>query len=314
MRLAKPAAIAFGLAAASGVALVLSGSASAADSSLGTASGTNSQPGAPVQQQVGQQNTDSTQTATNANSDQSKSSDVSQTDGRTDSAKPVAADPSAPGPGAGAMAVKVVISSSVPVVGQAPDPAASRPVPSVASAPAQSAQPAVSQAASEAEAKAADSDQPVPVYRTAVLPLQPTIIAREGQISDLASTVPTPPKPDKAPVPAKSSGALGKLTAELAGVVVPQLFALPALMGTRLPAMPGLGVLILVMLPVFVFSYGLWLRRGGFATAARSDSPARAAVLYLLHQPWVMPQRRRAKRITHFLVSELAGVHVMGAA
>jgi hypothetical protein len=130
----------------------------------------------------------------------------------------------------------------------------------------------------------APASAPTVTYQTRMMPLQPTITGRVGaEVNDLASSLPTPPKPAKAPVPAKSNGALVKLTAVLAGVVVPQplLLADAAVAETR-AGLIGAGLLIL-MLAVFVFTYGLWLRRGGFATAARSDAPAPGSSLHLLH-------------------------------
>jgi hypothetical protein len=123
--------------------------------------------------------------------------------------------------------------------------------------------------------------------RTTILKLQPTITNRVKVLSeDLAATVPSAAAPVKAPTPAKSTGLLGHLKAELAGTTIPQPvlpFGLAA--GTLMFAV-NLLTLIVLLANVFTFTYGLWLRRGGFATAARSDAPSNSllpvATPYLL--------------------------------
>ncbi len=109
------------------------------------------------------------------------------------------------------------------------------------------------------------------VFHSTVLPIQP-VITSHALPEDLATGVPSAPVKAKAPSLPKSNGAFGHLIAVLAGTIVPQLF-LPnfAPVGAATDIL-SLLVLSLVAAGVFVFSYGLWLRRGGFATAARGDS------------------------------------------
>jgi hypothetical protein len=113
----------------------------------------------------------------------------------------------------------------------------------------------------------------VVAYHSAWLRIQPVITNHPAEV-DLAAAMPSVPVADKAPVPAKSNGTLGQLTGILAATVVPQLL-LPVVDGAYRLALTGLLILVLLSTAVFVFTYGLWLRRGGFATAARSDAPTR---------------------------------------
>jgi hypothetical protein len=115
------------------------------------------------------------------------------------------------------------------------------------------------------------------VSHTTVLAIQPMITSRLA--TDLAALIPSAPAPvkDQAPVPAQSTGLLGNLTAQLAGTALPQLFTSHALAVSHLLTALNLAALIILLMNVFTFTYGLWLRRGGFATAARSDSPALVA-------------------------------------
>jgi hypothetical protein len=124
--------------------------------------------------------------------------------------------------------------------------------------------------------------QPAPVaapalmYHSSVLPIQPVITSHQVLGNDLAASMPSAPVAEKMPVPAKSSGVLGKLGLVLAGVVVPQSFTSQAV-GAGLAAPVAIWLILLAVLALlFVSSYGAWLRRGGFATAARSDVPAPA--------------------------------------
>jgi len=115
---------------------------------------------------------------------------------------------------------------------------------------------------------------PVVVFHSAVLRIQPTIMnPAAAQPGDLAATVPSAPVSEKAPVPAKSNGALGHLSAILASSVVPQLFSIHATPIGRAMLVFGVVAFLFLFASVFYYSYGLWLRRGGFATAARSDVP-----------------------------------------
>ena len=115
---------------------------------------------------------------------------------------------------------------------------------------------------------------PVIRFRSELLPVQPTIVSYEPAPADFAAALPSAPMQRQQPHPAKSSGLLGSLTVVLAGTVVPQPLMLGGLGIVPLAATLILGLLLVVLLTVFVFTYGSWLRRGGFATAARSDEPA----------------------------------------
>jgi hypothetical protein len=112
------------------------------------------------------------------------------------------------------------------------------------------------------------------VYRSALLTIQPTIINNDTDVSDLASSIPSAAVPSKVPSPAKSNGGLDQLSLVLAGTVVPPSF-LPAVMPVdRLKLLLSLVTLAVLLVNLIVLSYGVWLRKGGFATAARSDSSA----------------------------------------
>lgn len=113
------------------------------------------------------------------------------------------------------------------------------------------------------------------VPRTIVMPIQPVITNRvAGLAQDLAATVPTAPAPARAPAPTKSTGVLGALVVDLANVLVPQPLVPSADIAHRVMLPVSLLALAVLLVNVFFFTYGLWLRRGGFATAARSDGPS----------------------------------------
>lgn len=110
-------------------------------------------------------------------------------------------------------------------------------------------------------------------YRETTLTIKPKITNRIAPIvTDLATGVPSAPVHDQRPNPTQSSGLLGNLTAQLAGTIVPQFvlnFA-EVIRGVTLPV--GLLVLSIILFTAFTSNYGFWLRRSGFATAARSDA------------------------------------------
>lgn len=157
-------------------------------------------------------------------------------------------------------------------------------------------------AATPALPKQADQSQPVarttPViwFHSTVLPIQPIITSRPAINTDLASSVPSAPEPVNAPVPAKSNGDLGHLSVLMAGVVVPHSVHPSDVVSTRM-ATPGFLILVLLAASMFVFTYGLWLRRGGFATAARSDTPRATVFTSLFATPlslgyvWTPPRQ-----------------------
>jgi hypothetical protein len=337
MRLAKPVVAALELIAAGGAVLILSGSAFAAEGSTSVPAQAGVTPNTSANQQNAEPATGEAvqpvaNTQQSANPSDVKPSEDSQTaDGQNGEVK---VDPqtksslvsSGPAQATGAAQGMVnVAGNSMQTSGMPQSQGASKvgaaitnkvsPADKVTAAP---VVPPLGQDQPKLPmgGQMAQAPLPVVVFKSSILPIQPTITSRATSvINDLATSVPTPPKPDKAPVPAKSSGALGRLTAVLASVVVPPSFSLPSLVSARMALELLLGLILLVLIAVFVFSYGLWLRRGGFATAARSDSPVAAAILYLLHHSiWAMFERRRAKDVAQILVSELAGAQLSRAA
>jgi hypothetical protein len=121
--------------------------------------------------------------------------------------------------------------------------------------------------------------RPAVEYHSTWLPIQPTITSHATPVnSDLAAAMPSAPTPAKAPLPEKPNGALGTLRTALAGSVVPQPFFPPVSMVATLMLGSALLTMTLLLGAIFRFSYGLWLRRGGFATAARSDVPTAATI------------------------------------
>jgi hypothetical protein len=127
-----------------------------------------------------------------------------------------------------------------------------------------------------AAAEVAPAISPV-VYGSAVLPVQPKITnVRPAVIEDLATMVPSAPaqqqNPTKTPAPLPSNGLFGRIAAELAGSVVPTAFMPYGAIPVRTAA------LVLIVLASVLLSAGFlgvlagnWLRRGGYAHAARSD-------------------------------------------
>jgi hypothetical protein len=133
--------------------------------------------------------------------------------------------------------------------------------------------------------------RPVPVvmFREAALPIQPTIrtVARSAEV-DLAASLPSAPVSERTPVPAESNGALGSLRAVLLSTLVPPTI-MPELTTGILQGFSLLTLVsILLMVASYVFTYGLWLRRGGFVNAARSDAPARRTTSSLFATPHLM--------------------------
>lgn len=110
--------------------------------------------------------------------------------------------------------------------------------------------------------------------RTTMMPIQPVITNRTSPLApDLAESMPSAPAPAKAPVPTKSTGVLAGLVVGLSNVVVPQPVTPVDSVSLKLILGVSLLTLVVLLANVFEFSYGQWLRRGGFATAARSDEP-----------------------------------------
>jgi hypothetical protein len=114
-------------------------------------------------------------------------------------------------------------------------------------------------------------------YRSALLAVQPTIITRDDVTeTDLASAVPSAPTPTKVPgSPTKSSGAaLERLTSSLETSIVPPAFFPSVSLFEELKLILLLLVIAVAFAKLVGMTYGEWLRKGGYATAARSDAPA----------------------------------------
>jgi hypothetical protein len=111
-----------------------------------------------------------------------------------------------------------------------------------------------------------------------ILPIQPIIM--NHMVSDLAALIPSAPMPAKAPVPAQSAGLLSSLAYQLASTALPQFLMPHDITADSLTRMVNLGAILILFLNVFTFTYGQWLRRSGFATAARSDAPATFTPLF----------------------------------
>jgi hypothetical protein len=110
--------------------------------------------------------------------------------------------------------------------------------------------------------------------KASVLTIQPRITTSRVTINeDLAAAVPTAPdvsrSPNKAPSP-QPTGAIGRITATLAGSVVPNWHYLPA---TQLGGWFEMVIVLLGLTLVSIFSPRIesWIRKGGYAHAARSD-------------------------------------------
>jgi hypothetical protein len=113
----------------------------------------------------------------------------------------------------------------------------------------------------------------VVVFKSQVLPLQPLITSHASLVnSDLAATVPSAPATKDMPAPANSTGLLSSLTASLASTIVPQFMIMQV--SEPSPIVASLRLTTGLVVFVFIYSFGLWIRRGGFQFAARSDVAA----------------------------------------
>lgn len=286
MRLAKSVRIVFGLAVGSGVALVLSSSAFAADDGAGTSAESLTISAMRTVEETGSQGGGSLTETTSAVS--------------TDSSKPERAELSQSG-----LTVRkdVVEPAEQASISQGDSPMTSTGIPTEASRPTAAEPEALSSDVSASGTAITEktlgtpelkTSQPVVaeddgksttvtpvedgvVFRSTVLPIQPKITtARPAVVQDLATAIPSAPEqkqnPTKTPTPTQPSGVFGHLTAELAGTVVPKAFWLPLLDEGRAAA-PVMAVLALPVLVAggIVSTFGAVLRREGFAHAARSD-------------------------------------------
>lgn len=156
----------------------------------------------------------------------------------------------------------------------------------IAAGSANSAAPGQLAAGSEAAPKV--SEAPVTVaavaaVREAVLPtvltgeqflvIQPVITAHPVTLADLASTLPSAPQSNTVPVPAHSTGLLsalgtGLVATAVSAIVLPQTSIPAGTIPVLCAALAASGLLGLVL------TVGSWTRRGGFVTAPRSDVAA----------------------------------------
>lgn len=279
MSFARFVQITVGFVASTGVSLVLSGSAWAADASSGTTTQTDAVPSA-SHETVTQ--TVQTVTSSSSSKDTGGTIEVQVNDnhggggGTTGGTGTVETPPSAmPGDQSAAQTGSpTVLVKDQPkpdaVVVPAPDDAQPRTEPVMTATGGEGGPKADVGAVVGPEVSAS-----MHTVETVVLPIQPTITSRTALlVPDLAAALPSATAPAKAPEPAKSSGDLVRLTDELAGVTVPQAFTLPLTMVMRSVLALSLLFLVVVLGRVTVFNYGLWLRRSGFSTAARSDAGA----------------------------------------
>jgi hypothetical protein len=286
MRLVKFAQAAIGFAASGGVAVVLSGSAFAADGSAVTTS----QPSAVAAPVTGKPTAQPP--VANATQDGDKSSPSSSANSQTSA---VVTTPGSDGPTeqgttkgdkAGVMPAKtepvVPVANelvtdhgralvNMPAVAAAPKTIEERmsPVSHTEAAVVPTAVVITTPVVDEAQVLS----RPV-TYHTTVLTIKPMITSRVALAIDLAAAVPSASLPAKEPTPTQSSGLLGNLTAQLAGTVLPQALLSDGSILDHLMLALNVMMLSILLINVFTFTYGLWLRRGGFATAARSDAPS----------------------------------------
>ncbi|HSX01524.1 MAG TPA: hypothetical protein VLF67_04765 [Candidatus Saccharimonas sp.] len=271
------------MAASGGAALAFSGVALAADASGETATTTSdvvSQVTQTVDVVAGGQ-FGNMQTTTNANTN-----DVSNTRHDDQGASLVSADTTAAatpqhGDGTVQKDKSVAAVANTGVDGQSPatgtttvaaiEPAA---VSVSVQVPDQSDQAATAQAVAPVSTRkdlmlAQNREQPA--YHTVVMSLQPVITNIAAGVVDLAETMPSNTAHNTSVPAPKSTGSLVNLTAQLASTTM------PLLIGGLLPVMPGLLelsallALVVCLLSLVATSYGLWLRRSGYTTAARSD-------------------------------------------
>ncbi|HUD11612.1 MAG TPA: hypothetical protein VMS08_04320 [Candidatus Saccharimonadia bacterium] len=289
MRFGKIAQFAIGFAAASGAFVLLSSNALAADAGSATTpqKGFDATAVAPVQQ-VTQSDQSSGDTGTAAAQPTANdgpptaggtSSSVQQSDTSSSSSSTISSSSNS------SMAIIGASDSGKPTSGLTGGVSSDPTTPTnsattVSGAGANEAQssagaPTASQSAfADNSSTSPTSSLPTAVlYRSDVLAIQPTIVNHTVFASDLASLIPTASTPSKLPVPAKSNGGLERLTSVLAGAVVPPSFFPSVLPVDRLKLLLSLVTLVVLLANLVVLSYGLWLRKGGFATAARSDSP-----------------------------------------
>jgi hypothetical protein len=293
MKLLKPVELVLGLAASGSLMLVLSSGAYAANSGIVTTSQTTNVAGevsknnaAPISTKSNEPGIVTISVVTNSDSsvpasDIAKQNNPGQPSVTTPAANnagsaapnTISATPAAPG---APTAADVAASTSPIAVNQPASLVQTNAAASAAVVPQESAAPQ----------KSVTDVSPVVSTRTMLMELQPRITATNiVAISDLAAMVPTASAhdlvPGKAPVPSSTGGVFSKLTAELAASVVPHAYFSPTVAGIAFP----LSLIILIVTSGFALrfmamSFGDWIRRGGFAHAARSDVAAQLSSLF----------------------------------
>ncbi len=140
---------------------------------------------------------------------------------------------------------------------------------------------AISELQSQVQEAGIVSGQRSIVIHSKVLEVQPRITSsRPAAMDDLAKMIPSASgvqsgNPARVPAPLQPTDVLTRLTVELAGVVVPQAYLTPML--GAIDFFARLTILLAGMILAIGFaliSFGTWLRRGGYAHAARSDVAA----------------------------------------
>lgn len=269
MKFVKSVEVLIGVAATSGIALMLSGSAYAADAGTSTSSQTIA---ATHSDAVVVDASHVSTTSVNGGVEQPKAQVGGLTEvdsAATTSAKSAATDL----PSVAASVGGSVAKPAVAVFGTSDKPVAD------VAAHADAVVPGVvnqTQETIDAPVMRPEATQHV-VFNSTVLPIQPKItMIRAAYVDDLASSVPTAPElaqmPERDPAPSQPTGVFTRLTSVLAGSVLPQTFVASAeVAATTLVPAALIGVLVL-LLGTFVQSYGSWLRETGFLNAARSDA------------------------------------------
>ncbi len=299
MRLSRIAHYGLGLAASSGIAFVLSGSAFAADGQVvSNTTPPASQVTTATSKQAGSSNS-SASTSTNIKSSTVNITGGSASVGSVDQPSDSVIVKVSTDQGSGAATGEAASASgSLSNITPSGTGTPGKPVDTSAQAAIivqPTAQTNPNDSAAAAAAVSNDATQP-PVHKTLVLRMQPTITSSDSGFSqDLAALLPTSPAAQKLPQPAKSTGQLGQIVEQLSRLVVPQPFT-PSTPAAGSATIIALIILLLTGLTsVFQFRYGLWLRRGGYATAARSDVSFSNLIFATPHQMgYVLCVRARA--------------------
>lgn len=295
MKIAKTIEAVVGVAVGGSLMLMLSGGAFAADSSMGPTPQVPTQSGLSDSPKAGNTNTigasssggvvDVTVTSSNDKTMAAVTPVVSGGDGgATTETKPAAASVAGSEVPASSSKTKIETAGTEPVVPVSThDEAAVTPV----------VAPAVKSETAAAGPQAGAVAFETIVINSTVLPVQPKITTTHvAAIEDLAASVPSAPAnhshPSTPAEPSQSSGLLSRLSAGLAGSVVPPVFLTPAFgLAGLVIELASLLILTLLTLGRLALTFGAFVRRGGYAHAARSDV-AEAARNTIFATPLVM--------------------------